>query len=132
VPCWPRTLSKPGRPACEHSCMATSKASSKAPGPATERLAYLLLMWMLMTTRLLSPKRGCCKEISATSHEIFFVDLWAMRSTSCDKQLPSTTVVACGHCLASHSRTQYAFEVMLAVVAPALPAIRDVFGGPAQ
>ena len=55
----PRTMSRPGRPACKHSNMVASKASPKASGPATARLAYLQLRWMLMTTRLLSPKRGC-------------------------------------------------------------------------
>ena len=54
----PHTTSKPGRPACKHSNMVASKASPKASGPATALLAYLQLRWMLMTTRLLSPKRG--------------------------------------------------------------------------
>ena len=55
----PRTMSKPGRPACKHSNMAASKASVKIDGADTTRLAYLQPRWMLMTTRLLSPKRGC-------------------------------------------------------------------------
>ena len=55
----PHTMSKLGRPACKHSSMATSKASAKVDSPDTMRLAHLQLMWMLMTTKRLSPKRGC-------------------------------------------------------------------------
>jgi len=54
----PHTMSKQGRPASKQRRWAVSKASAKAWGPDTGFSAYLQERWMLMTTRVGSPKRG--------------------------------------------------------------------------
>ena len=79
----PHTMSKEGLPSSERRRWAVSNASAKAWGPATGFLAYLQERWMLMTTRVGSPKQGTSNTITATNHDIFLVDPWAPHSILC-------------------------------------------------
>ena len=54
----PHTMSKEGQPSSERRRWAVSNASAKAWGPAAGFFAYLQERWVLMTTRVGSPKRG--------------------------------------------------------------------------
>ena len=93
----PRAMSREGQPSSERRRWAVSNASAKAWGPATGFLAYLQQRWMLMTTRVGSPKRGTSSKLSATSHDIFLVDPWALHSTLCGLRTAM-------HCVSSNTK----------------------------
>ena len=80
------------RAACVQAVQHGNIQGIRQGGQPDTRLACLQLRLILMTTRPVSPKWGCSNCYSATNHEIIFVDLWAMSSTSCGKR-------AAMHCL---------------------------------